>query len=66
MSIKIAPEGAYTVQASPIFASTVTSYPKYVGGYQMGDIRFNLAHKPSWWHRLGVRVVLGWQWVDTP
>ena len=51
---------------SPTFAFTVTSWPKQVGGYQMGDIQFNLTRKPSWWHRLGVRLVLGWRWVDTP
>ena len=38
----------------------------YVGGYQMGSFRFNLTRKPSFWHRLGVRLVLGWTWVDTP
>ena len=69
MTIEVAPEGKYTV-GSASYASSVgsgpgfCSFPKYVGGYQMGDIRFSLTHKPRWWHRLGVRLVLGWKWVD--
>ena len=41
-----------------------------VGGYRMGDetddgwILFNLYKKPCWMHRIGVRLVLGWKWVD--
>jgi hypothetical protein len=38
--------------------------PKYVGGYRMGEITFNLTKKPLWIHRMGVRLVLGWKWVD--
>ena len=42
--------------------------PKRVGGYRMGGepgyIQFNLTAKPSWLHRIGVRLVLGWVWVD--
>jgi hypothetical protein len=39
-----------------------------VGGYRMGAspgyVQFNLTKKPCWLHRLGVRLVLGWKWVD--
>jgi hypothetical protein len=44
--------------------------PPPVGGYRMGDeadggwIIFNLPKKPCWAHRMGVRLVLGWKWVD--
>jgi len=38
--------------------------PKYVGGYRMGEITFSLTKKPFWIHRMGVRLVLGWKWVD--
>lgn len=38
--------------------------PKYVGGYRMGEIVFSLTKKPRWIHRMGVRLVLGWKWVD--
>ena len=40
------------------------------GGYRMGDeanggwILFSLPRKPCWAHRMGVRLVLGWKWVD--
>jgi len=44
------------------------SPPPHVGGYQMGEshgyFQFNLTKKPHWLHRLGVRLVLGWKWVD--
>ena len=39
------------------------TYPT-VGGYRMGEITFNLTKKPRWIHRMGVRLVLGWKWVD--
>ena len=38
-----------------------------VGGYHMGGpdgIVFSLVERPSWFHRLGVRLVLGWKWED--
>jgi hypothetical protein len=39
-----------------------------VGGYRMGGAscytQFNLTKMPCWLHRLGVRLVLGWKWVD--
>ena len=42
--------------------------PPVVGGYRMGEVpgyfQFNLTKKPCWLHRLGVRLVLGWKWVD--
>lgn len=45
--------------------------PPVAGGYRMGDddefggwILFNLPKKPCWAHRMGVRLVLGWKWVD--
>jgi hypothetical protein len=42
--------------------------PTRVGGYRMGEdpgyIQFNLTKKPNWFHRLGVRIVLGWVWID--
>jgi hypothetical protein len=41
----------------------MTSSPA-VGGYQLGAITFALPKKPCWIHRMGVRLVLGWKWVD--
>lgn len=38
--------------------------PKHAGGYRTGGITFNLTKKPLWIHRMGVRLVLGWKWVD--
>ena len=41
--------------------------PQYAGGYCMGGnygIKFSLTKKPCWIHRMGVRLVLGWKWVD--
>ena len=38
--------------------------PPSVGGYRMGEFTFNLTKKPRWIHRMGVRLVLGWKWVD--
>jgi hypothetical protein len=49
---------------------TFTAPPSPVGGYRLGDeanggwIIFNLQKKPRWIHRMGVRLVLGWKWVD--
>ena len=49
---------------------TFTAPPPPVGGYRLGDeanggwIIFNLQKKPRWIHRMGVRLVLGWKWVD--
>ena len=43
---------------------TINTPPTYVGGYRMGEITFNLTKKPFWIHRMGVRLVLGWKWVD--
>ena len=34
------------------------------GSYRMGEITFILTEKPHWIHRMGVRLVLGWKWVD--
>ena len=37
----------------------------FAGAYRMGDVvYFWLKVKPRWWNRLGVRVVLGWEWTD--
>jgi hypothetical protein len=44
--------------------------PPTVGGYRMGDhtmlgsVTFTLPTKPHWFHRMAVRLVLGWKWVD--
>ena len=41
---------------------------KTIGGYRMGNAGgyfiFMLTKKPNLLHRLGVRLVLGWKWVD--
>ena len=48
----------------------LTTPPKPVGGYLIGEsaeggsILFSLPKKPLWIHRMGVRLVLGWKWVD--
>lgn len=66
MTINTAPPGKYTVHGSlgEQYYSTLVRLPRFVGGYQMGEFRFTLTRKPAWWHRLGVRLVLGWRWVD--
>ena len=42
--------------------------PPRVGCYRIGEApyctQFNLTKKPCWLHRMGVRLVLGWEWVD--
>ena len=42
--------------------------PPLVGCYRMGGptgyTQFYLTKKPCWLHRMGVRLVLGWKWVD--
>jgi hypothetical protein len=49
---------------------TIATPSKSVGGYRMGEstwggwILFSLSKKPLWIHRMGVRLVLGWKWVD--
>jgi hypothetical protein len=52
----------FTEQSSKIFL--MAPPPTSVGGYRMGEIIFNLTKKPLWIHRMGVRLVLGWKWVD--
>jgi hypothetical protein len=46
---------------------TFTAPPPPVGGYRLGGSGgwiINLQKKPLWIHRMGVRLVLGWKWVD--
>jgi len=49
---------------------TINNLHNPAGGYRMGDSRtgvwitFSLPKKPCWAHRMGVRLVLGWKWVD--
>lgn len=42
--------------------------PKYAGGYRIGGnsyyTQFNLTRKPIWLHRVMVRLLLGWEWID--
>ena len=52
----------FTEQSSKMFL--LATPPKPVGGYRMGEIIFSLRKKPCWAHRMGVRLVLGWKWVD--
>ncbi len=51
-----------------IFKLAAPPPPPPVGGYRLGEapdyVQFNLTKKPSWLHRMGVRLVLGWEWVD--
>jgi len=46
----------------------ILKIPVPVGGYRIGDgevsIIFNLTEKPSRFHRLMVKWILGWEWVD--
>lgn len=48
--------------------TTSYSFPKYVGGYRMGDppftVQFNFTKKPNWFHRKMMNLCLGWEWVD--
>ena len=61
--------GSYTFkeQSSKIF---LMATPPPTGGYRIGELAdggwvlFNLPKKPCWAHRMGVRLVLGWKWVD--
>ena len=49
---------------------TINNLENPAGGYRMGDdetggwIIYCLPKKPCWAHRMGVRLVLGWKWVD--
>ena len=47
-----------------VVATSTLHPPIYVGGYDIGGVRFMLTRRPSWWHRLMVRLVLGWEWHD--
>jgi hypothetical protein len=47
----------------------IAEFPKYVGGYRIGGngayyTQFNLTRKPIWLHRVMVRLLLGWEWID--
>jgi len=58
----------FTEPSSKMFL--LATPPKPVGGYRMGEeanggyIIFSIPKKPCWIHRMGVRLVLGWKWVD--
>ena len=51
--------------------SLVVTVPKIVGGYRVtpnheyGLVFFTFTKKPSWWHRMWCRLLLGWRWVDS-
>lgn len=39
--------------------------PKYVGTYEVnGNLHFSFYKKPSLFHRLMTRILLGWKWHD--
>ena len=41
--------------------------PKYVGGYRIGGptgLQINFQRKPIWLHRVMMRLLLGWEWID--
>ena len=42
-----------------------TTPPDYVGGYHIGLVEFCMSQKPIWFHRVMVRLVLGWEWKDS-
>ena len=46
--------------------------PKIVGGYRVtpnadegGLVFMTFTKKPSWWHRMWCRLLLGWTWVES-
>lgn len=41
-----------------------SDWPKTQGFYVMGNMHFGLTTKPSRFHRLMVRLILGWKWRD--
>lgn len=48
---------------------TIVGYIKHAGSYRMGGngpgcFCIGLRSKPCWFHRLMVRVLLGWVWED--
>ena len=57
--------GKYDTESLKIRATQLS-----IGGYCIGEeanggrIIFNIPKKPCWAHRMGVRLVLGWKWVD--
>jgi hypothetical protein len=54
-----------TLTADPYL--TFTSFPKYVGGYQLGGstgLRINFTQKPKWFHRKMMKLCLGWEWIN--
>ncbi len=38
--------------------------PVYVGGWQMGQFRFNLTKRPRWLTRVMMKWLLEWEWRD--
>jgi hypothetical protein len=62
--------GSYTFTTPSSKMFLLATPPKPVGGYRMGEeanggyIIFSIPKKPCWLHRMGVRLVLGWKWVD--
>ena len=39
--------------------------PPVVGGYDIGNITFNLTRRPHWLARLLCRVLLDWRWKES-
>lgn len=55
------------VDALPPHHFTFNTGPAPVGFYSLGrgpGTRFMLTQRPNWFHRLMVRLVLGWRWED--
>lgn len=44
---------------------------KSIGGYRIhpssdnGNVIFSVPRKPNWFNRMMVKLILGWEWVDS-
>lgn len=52
----------------PPFVFRSLDVPKVAGTYWIGGVSvgvgFSLKRRPAWLHRLAMRIVFGWEWVD--
>ena len=46
----------------------IAAWPTMVGYYWLGPVNcgtgFAMYHRPCWWHRLWMRLLLGFTWMD--
>ena len=62
--MNITQEAAEQAAKSVRVKSTNFQLPKLIGSYDIGGSRINLTKKPNKFHRLMVKIFLGWTWKD--